>query len=78
MVLNFHITQDKNVISMATHICCPSSLSLFHSFTKQTLLNTYCASGIFINAENTVVIQMKIVPTLTELRVYDLEIQNSE
>lgn len=63
---------------MATQICCPSSLSLFHSFTKQTLLNTYCVSGIFIGAENTVVIQVKIVPALTELRVYDLEIQNSE
>lgn len=58
-----------NVTSVGTQYTAILFLRLFH-WTEQTLLNTYYVSGTFIAAEDTVVIQMKIVPALTEPRVY--------
>lgn len=40
-------------------------------------MNTYFVSVTFIGAENTVVIQMKIVPAPPEPKVYGWGIQNS-
>lgn len=70
MVLKPDTTFHVIVTSVGTQCTANLSLSLFHSFSEQTLLNTYCVSGIFIGAENTVEIQMKIVPALTEPRLY--------
>lgn len=69
MVLKPQTTWHINVISMATQICCHSSLSLFHLFTEQTLLNTYYVSDTFIGAENSGD-PGGIVPALTEPRPY--------
>lgn len=48
----------------------------FHSFTEQILMNTYCVLVTFIDAENTVVIQMKIIPAPAEPRMYGWGTQN--
>lgn len=57
MILKPDTTFHVIVTTVGTQYTAILSLSLFHSFTKQTLLNTYCVSGIFIAAESTVEIR---------------------